>query len=215
MSYFLRKKAAYGEMGTCSFAKVPCKSRNLCDNFCIEMAATSWAVCCCALTQFSAPMLPNTRDRLAANQHRRTGRQGNRAVSDPLHSPWRSLCQGICKSGFFRISAPLAIPPGGRQREEIKQEQVHLSGVRTKRLGEAESPLDLRAVLQQPRRRYSTYDLWANCRKTLKRYEIIAQRKEVVKYMNSRIPTKEEKIELVEYLLKYNYKNDISKFLFL
>ena len=26
--------------------------------------------------------------------------------------------------------------------------------------------------------------------------------------MNSRIPTKEEKIELVEYLLKHDYKND-------
>lgn len=31
---------------------------------------------------------------------------------------------------------------------------------------------------------------------------------EVVKYMKSRIPTKEEKIELLEYLLKHDYKND-------
>jgi len=42
----------------------------------------------------------------------------------------------------------------------------------------------------------------------LKRYEIIVQRKEVVKYMKSRNPTKEEKIELLEYILKYDYKND-------
>jgi len=33
-SYFLRKKAAYGGMGSYSFAKVSCKSQNLCDNFC-------------------------------------------------------------------------------------------------------------------------------------------------------------------------------------
>jgi len=31
--------------------------------------------------------------------------------------------------------------------------------------------------------------------------------KEVIKYMNSRIPTKEEKIELVEYLLRHDYNN--------
>jgi hypothetical protein len=42
----------------------------------------------------------------------------------------------------------------------------------------------------------------------LKRYEIIVQTKEVIKYMNSRIPTREEKIELVEYILKHDYKND-------
>jgi len=29
--------------------------------------------------------------------------------------------------------------------------------------------------------------------------------------MNSRVPTKEEKIELVEYILKYDYKNDESE----
>jgi len=34
MSYFLRKKAAYSGMGSYSFAKVSCKSQNLCDNFC-------------------------------------------------------------------------------------------------------------------------------------------------------------------------------------
>jgi hypothetical protein len=39
-SYFLRKKAAYGGMDTCSFAEVPCKSQNLCSNFCKGMAAT-------------------------------------------------------------------------------------------------------------------------------------------------------------------------------
>src|SRR6516162_6376943 len=33
-SYFLRKKAAHGGMGSYSFAKVSCKSQNLCDNFC-------------------------------------------------------------------------------------------------------------------------------------------------------------------------------------
>jgi hypothetical protein len=33
-SYFLRKKALYGGMGTGSFAKVPCKNPNLCNNFC-------------------------------------------------------------------------------------------------------------------------------------------------------------------------------------
>ena len=38
--YFLRKKAAYGGMGLCSFAQVPCKSQNLCDNFCKGMSAT-------------------------------------------------------------------------------------------------------------------------------------------------------------------------------
>jgi len=30
----------------------------------------------------------------------------------------------------------------------------------------------------------------------------------VIKYMNSRIPTREEKIELLEYILKHDYKND-------
>jgi hypothetical protein len=39
-SYFLRKKAAYGGMGICLFAKVSCKSQNLCSNFCKSMAAT-------------------------------------------------------------------------------------------------------------------------------------------------------------------------------
>jgi hypothetical protein len=33
-SYFQRKKAAYGGMGSYSFAKVSRKSQNLCDNFC-------------------------------------------------------------------------------------------------------------------------------------------------------------------------------------
>ena len=40
-SYFLRKKATYGGIGIGSFAKVPCKSPNLCDNFCRGMAVTS------------------------------------------------------------------------------------------------------------------------------------------------------------------------------
>src|SRR4029453_15639045 len=47
-------------MGTCSFAKVPYKSQNLCDNFCKGMAATYYAVCIYTLTGFSVPSLPNT-----------------------------------------------------------------------------------------------------------------------------------------------------------
>ena len=38
--------------------------------------------------------------------------------------------------------------------------------------------------------------------------KLLYNAKEVVKYMKSRIPTKEEKIELLEYLLKHDYKND-------
>jgi hypothetical protein len=39
-SYFLRKKAVHSGMGSYSFAKVPCKSQDLCDNFCKGLAVT-------------------------------------------------------------------------------------------------------------------------------------------------------------------------------
>ena len=38
---------------------------------------------------------------------------------------------------------PLAIYPGLWREDELKQEEIYLSGVRAKCLGEAESPLDL------------------------------------------------------------------------
>jgi len=38
--------------------------------------------------------------------------------------------------------------------------------------------------------------------------KLLYNAKEVIKYMNSRNPTKEEKIELVEYILKHDLKND-------
>jgi len=47
-------------MGTDLFAKVLCKSRDLCDNFCKAKSPTYYAVCIYALTGFSVPSLPNT-----------------------------------------------------------------------------------------------------------------------------------------------------------
>ena len=60
MSYFLRETGEYGEMGTYLFAKVLCKSRNLCGNFCKAKSPTYYDVCIYALTGFSVPSLPNT-----------------------------------------------------------------------------------------------------------------------------------------------------------
>ena len=64
MSYFLRETGEYGEMGTYWFAKVLCKSRDLCGNFCKAKSPTYYAVCIYALTGFSVPSLPNTQIRL-------------------------------------------------------------------------------------------------------------------------------------------------------
>src|SRR5947208_7804039 len=60
MSYFLRERDEYGEMGTYSFAKVLYKSRNLCGNFCKAKSPTHSAVCIYALTEFSVPLFSNT-----------------------------------------------------------------------------------------------------------------------------------------------------------
>jgi len=60
MSYFLRETGEYGEMGTYLFAKVLCKSRDLCGNFCKAKSPTYYDVCIYALTGFSVPSLPNT-----------------------------------------------------------------------------------------------------------------------------------------------------------
>src|SRR5881409_2650149 len=65
MSYFLRERDEYGEMGTYSFAKVLYKSRNLCGNFCKAKSPTHAAVCIYALTEFSVPLFSNTRSRPA------------------------------------------------------------------------------------------------------------------------------------------------------
>jgi hypothetical protein len=48
-------------MGTYLFAKVLCKSRDLCGNFCKAKPPTYYAVYIYALTGFSVPSLPNTR----------------------------------------------------------------------------------------------------------------------------------------------------------
>ena len=64
MSYFLRETGEYGEMGTYWFAKVLCKSRDLCGNFCKAKSPTYYAVCIYALTGFSVPSLPNTQGAL-------------------------------------------------------------------------------------------------------------------------------------------------------
>ena len=45
---------------TYSFAKVLCKSRNLCDNFCKAKPLSHEAVGIYALTGFSVPSFPNT-----------------------------------------------------------------------------------------------------------------------------------------------------------
>ena len=47
-------------MGTDLFAKVLCKSRDLCGNFYKAKSPTYYAVCIYALTGFSVPSLPNT-----------------------------------------------------------------------------------------------------------------------------------------------------------
>ena len=60
MSYFLQETGKYGEMGTYLFAKVLCKSRDLCGNFCKAKSPTYYAVCIYTLTGFSVPSLPNT-----------------------------------------------------------------------------------------------------------------------------------------------------------
>ena len=65
MSYFLRERDEYGEMGTYSFAKVLYKSRNLCGNFCKAKSPTHSAVCIYALTEFSVPLFSNTHNPLA------------------------------------------------------------------------------------------------------------------------------------------------------
>src|SRR5215468_8235785 len=71
MSYFLRETGEYGEMGTYSFAKVLCKSRDLCGNFCKAKSPTYYAVYIYALTGFSVPSLPSTRNpRLAPGRPR-------------------------------------------------------------------------------------------------------------------------------------------------
>jgi integrase/recombinase XerD len=68
MSYFLRETGKYGEMGTYLFAKVLCKSQDLCGNFCKANSPIYYAVCIYALTGFSVPSLPNTRMTLAFSQ---------------------------------------------------------------------------------------------------------------------------------------------------
>src|SRR6266446_10574601 len=45
-----------------------------------------------------------------------------------LYYPWRPLREGICKTGCYRFSAPLAIHTSKRagQRKEIQQDEVYL-----------------------------------------------------------------------------------------
>jgi hypothetical protein len=69
MSYFLRETGEYGEMGTYWFAKVLCKSRDLCGNFCKAKSPTYYAVYIYTLTGFSVPSLPDTRSTGAIFSH--------------------------------------------------------------------------------------------------------------------------------------------------
>src|SRR5881398_518561 len=87
-----------------------------------------------------------------------TGEPGGKETgqSKPFHYPWWPLREGICKTGCYRFSAPLASRSSerGSPREEIKQDEVYLSRLRTERMGKAGRPLDLRGVLRRGGRGY-------------------------------------------------------------
>lgn len=93
--------------------------------------------------------------RLAADHDRRTRRQGNRPERDALHHPRRPLCDRLRKAQGPRLPASLAIGTG-RERgegEDGQQDEIHMPGVRTERMGQAGRSVNLRCVLrgQRPR----------------------------------------------------------------
>src|SRR5712691_6717925 len=109
------------------------------------MAANLWETPAAKLPR-QAMGSQNAGDRLAALKHWRGGRQGNRPVDEPLYYPWRPLRKGICKTGCYRFSAPLAIHTSKRagQRKEIQQDEVYLPEMWAECLGEAQRVLNLR-----------------------------------------------------------------------
>jgi hypothetical protein len=65
---------------------------------------------------------------------------------ESFSDPWLPLREGICKTGCYRFSAPLAIHTSKRagQRKEIQQDEVYLPEMWTECLGEAGRVLNLR-----------------------------------------------------------------------
>src|SRR5271165_4170529 len=96
------------------------------------------------------------RNRIAAVYDRRTWRQGNRPERDALHHPRRRLCEGLCEAQSQGLSASLAIGPGRKrgEGEESQQDEIHLPGLWTERLGKAGRSVNLRHLLRRRRGRY-------------------------------------------------------------
>jgi len=78
-------------------------------------------------------------DRLAAERHRPSWRQGNRPERQPLPHPRRRIRQGIREASSERLAASLAIGTGRAtgEGEESQQNEIHLPGLWTERMGEA------------------------------------------------------------------------------
>jgi hypothetical protein len=99
-------------MGTYLFAKVLCKSRDLCGNFCKAKSPTYYAVCIYALTGFSVPSLPNTRFLEACSGcdvgcscHWRDLGLPGLALAHPPPPCWRVACHLLSQA-----AEPLALP---------------------------------------------------------------------------------------------------------
>jgi len=78
-------------------------------------------------------------DRLAAERHRPCWRQGKRPERQPFHHPRRRIRQDIREASSERLADSLAIGTGWTTGEgkESQQNEIHLPGMWTERMGEA------------------------------------------------------------------------------
>lgn len=92
----------------------------------------------------------------AAVHDRRTRRQGNRPERYALHHHRRRLRESLREAQGPRLSASLEIRTGRKtgEGEEGQQDEVHLPGVRTERIGKAGHAAHLRRMSRGRRRRY-------------------------------------------------------------